>query len=109
MYTPSKLLTSFNIAGFQRYDGTLVLDKLKAGQKLKMVAEPENPYDPCAIELYYKDKKLGYVPRDENGIPSLLMFYGHAKVFEVYVQQVDPQRSPWEQVRVGIFVADNRK
>ena len=108
MYEPSKHVESFFIAGFQHYDGALVLDKLKPGKKLKMVRDPKNPYDPNAIELRYKKVKLGYIPQKDNGLISLMSFYGHKGVFEARVQQVDPEADPWNQVRVGIYVTDAR-
>ena len=52
--------------------------------------------------------KLGYVPGNEVGPLSLMMYYGHEDVFEVRVQQVAPERSPWHQVRVGLYVVDAR-
>lgn len=108
MYEPSRHVKSFYIAAFQHYDGALVLDKLKPGKKLKMVHDPENPYDPNAIELRYKGVKLGFVPRTENELLAIMSFYGHKGVFEARVQQVDPEAEPWLQVRVGIYVTDKR-
>ena len=108
MYEPSNHVSTFHISGFQRYDGALVLDQLKPGKKLKMVPEPDNPYDPNAIELRFKKAKLGYVPRTENGMLALLAYFGHKGVFEVRVLQVDPEADPWHQVRVGVYVTDAR-
>lgn len=108
MYEPSRHVKSFYIAGFQHYDGALVLDKLKPGKKLKMVPDPENPHDPNAIELRYKKTKLGFVPGSDNEQLALMAFYGHKGVFEARVQQVDPEAAPWQQVRVGIYVTDKR-
>ncbi|MBR0406258.1 MAG: HIRAN domain-containing protein [Eggerthellaceae bacterium] len=108
MYEPSRLVKTFHISGFQYHDGAFVLDKLKPGKKLKMVPNPENPYDPYAIELRYKKAKLGYVPRSENEILALAAFYGHKGVFEARVLKVDPEAEPWRQVRVGIYVTDKR-
>ena len=108
MYEPSRLVNTFHIAGFQYYDRAFVLDKLKPGKKLKMAAEPENPYDPNAIELRYKKVKLGYVPRTENEKLALMAFYGHKGIFEARVLQVNPEAEPWRQVRVGIYVTDRR-
>ncbi len=109
MYEPSRLVKTFFIAGFQRYDGALVLDKLKAGKKIKMVRDPKNPYDANAIELHYKGTKLGFVPQSENSLIALMMTYGHKKVFEARIIQVDRKANPWQQVRVGIYVTDARK
>lgn len=108
MYEPSRHLNTFNIAGFQHYDGALVLEKLKPGTKLKMVPDPKNPHDPDAIELHYKKTKLGFVPHGENELLALMAFYGHKNVFEVRVLQVDPSAAPWQQVRVGVYVTDAR-
>lgn len=108
MYEPSKLVKSFRIAGFRYYDGARVIGDLAPGKKLKMVAQPDNPYDPNAIELRYKKTKLGYVPRCENEKLALMMFYGHADVFEVRVLQVDSKAEPWGQVHVGVYVKDAR-
>ena len=108
MYEPSPVLMSFHIAGFQHWDGARVLGELAPGRTLSLVPEFDNPHDPNAIAICYGAVKLGYVPADMNEMLATLMFYGHAGVFECVVQQVAPERSPWHQVRVGIYVADAR-
>lgn len=108
MYEPSRVLLSFHIAGFQYADGALVLSDLKVGDKLTLCAERDNPHDPEAVAIYYGNTKLGYVPGNEVGPLSVMMYYGHGDVFEARVQQVAPERSPWHQVRVGLYVADAR-
>ena len=60
MYEPSRVLLSFHIAGFQYTDGALVLGDLKAGDKLTLCAERDNPHDPEAVAIYYGKTKLGY-------------------------------------------------
>lgn len=107
-YEPSKKLVSFHIRGFQHWDGALVLSELKAGDELALMAEPNNPHDPEAIAVYFKDTKLGYVPSEENALFSTMFFYGHADVFEARAMQVDTEADPWEQVRMGIYVKDVR-
>lgn len=107
-YEPSRLLKSFFIAGFQYWDGASVLGEIKAGDVLALVAEPDNPHDSQAVALRYKGVKLGYVPAEENAMLASLIYFGHEKAFEAIVQQVSPDRSPWHQVRVGVFVADAR-
>ena len=108
MYEPSKHLSTFNVAGFQHWDGALVLSELKPGQSLELTPEPENPYDANALCVSYKGAKLGYIPRSENELLAILSFYGHKDVFECRVLQVDPEAKPWEQVLVGIYVRDAR-
>lgn len=108
MYSPSRQLYSFHIRGFQYWDGALIIDKLKVGSKLKLRIEPDNPHDPHAVAIYCGSSKLGYVPAEINVTLSLMLFYGHKGVFEARVLQVNQEAEPWKQVRLGIFVADNR-
>lgn len=108
MYEPSRNLFSFHIAGFQHYDGALVLGELKAGDTLELVPERDNPYDAEAIAVKFHGTMLGYVPADSVGPLSILFFYGHGAAFECRVLQVAPGRSPWHQVRAAVFVRDAR-
>ena len=109
MYEPSKIMQSFFIAGFQYHDGALALKKLKPGKKLELIVEPDNPHDPDAVAIYRKGVHLGYVPGDSNAALAQLLRFGHANVLECRIMQVDKEADPWKQVRVGIYVADNRK
>ena len=56
MYKPSKLFSTFNVAGFKYYDGALALGKLKPGMKLKMVPEPE-PWNQVRVGIYVTDAR----------------------------------------------------
>ena len=109
MYEPCRSIDNIFVAGFQLYDGMTVVGKIKPGAKLEMVAEPDNPYDPEAVKLCFGGVKLGYVPKEKNGMAALLAFYGHADVLECVVTQVDPEADPWKQVRVSLFVTDARE
>lgn len=108
MYEPSRHIDTFFIAGFQHYDGALVLSRLAPGCEIDLVTERDNPYDADAVALCYEGVKLGYIPRDKNSLVSLMLFYGHESAFSCRVMQVSPESDPWEQVRVGLYVTDNR-
>lgn len=108
MYEPSRSIVSFFIAGFQHWDGATVLADLKVGEVLDLVPESDNPYDPEAVAVYRGAAKLGFIPAEENHIVSLMSYYGHSSAFECRVLQVSPDRSPWHQVRVGLYVTDAR-
>ena len=108
MYEPSRHITSFNIAGFQHWDGALVLSELKPGMQLTLVPEPDNPYDPNAVAILFQGVKLGFVPADKNDLLAQLLHFGHTDVIECRVQQVDPEAKTWNQVFVGLFMVDAR-
>lgn len=95
-------LTKFYIAGFYYYDGETVIDKIKVGDELLIVQEPSNPYDRRALEIYTINKiKLGYVPRDENPIPSRLLRQ-NVKIIAT-VDKINPNEYERKKVRVNLF------
>lgn len=49
-------------SGFYPGAGQAVLN-LRAGQALRVVREPTNPYDVNAIAVHYFNQKLGHLPR----------------------------------------------
>ena len=108
MYQPSRHLTTFFIAGFQHYDGALVINQMSIGDSIELCPEPGNPYDPESIALYFNGVMIGYVPADQNSLPSTLFHFGHRDILECRILQVDKEAAPWKQVRVGLYVTDNR-
>lgn len=81
-----------SVAGFQYYEGKdeEVAKLLIPDVELILVREPENKYDHKAIAIYTEQgNKLGYIPRDENHIPSTLadndIFIG-AEIIEFHPQ-----------------------
>lgn len=39
------------------------LEKLRIGDKLDIIPQPENPYDPAAKAVYHNGLQLGYIPK----------------------------------------------
>lgn len=109
MYEPSKCLQTFNVSGFQYYDGALVLDQLKPGTPVQLRSEPDNPHDADAVAIYHESTKLGYVPSSNNDLIALLLYYGHDAVCEARILATKPDEDPWNQVRVGVYVTDRRE
>lgn len=93
-----------HIAGFTYYQGVLALEELKPGTSLQMQHEPDNKHDDNAVVLYYKDFKLGYVPRSHNAAIATLLCCGYTDIFEVYVQGVNPHEHPEKQVQVVVHL-----
>lgn len=62
----SNLLQTSPVAGFQYYNGEQMWHQIDIGDEVTLVRRSNNPYDSKAIEIYWRDKKLGYVPRAHN-------------------------------------------
>ncbi|RKX74592.1 MAG: hypothetical protein DRP87_16520 [Spirochaetes bacterium] len=73
---------------------------LEVDQPLNLIREPENPYDEMAIEVYWKDYKLGYIPRDDNSVIAQLMDRGIP--LKASISRLNESGNPWD--RVGIRV-----
>ena len=54
------------VAGFVYYEGQAVWDRIRTGDALTLVREPENAHDANAIRLTWQGHMLGYVPRSDN-------------------------------------------
>ena len=106
MAAQSRYMDDFNVAGMHYWDGATVLDKLKPGKKLRLVAEPRNRHDPNAVAIYRKDVKIGYVPRANNAMIAQLLRFGHHDVVECRILKVDSEADTWNQVRGGLYMVD---
>jgi hypothetical protein len=93
----------FTIAGLTYYDGVLVFNELQIGTELRLVAEPTNQFDKNAVIIYLGENKLGYIPRANNRAISKMLIAGY-NVFKVFIQMVNPHKSPEEQVQVIVFI-----
>jgi hypothetical protein len=65
--------SQFFVAGYEFHDAEKCIKKLRKGLSLALVAEPENAHDACAVGIYYKTYKLGFVPRSKNQPISVLL------------------------------------
>ena len=54
------------IAGFRHHDAPAVWRDVRAGDRLELVREPDNPHDPNAIRVEWRGRTLGYLPRSDN-------------------------------------------
>jgi hypothetical protein len=61
------LVQSSALAGFRYHDAAELWPSLRVGDPLELAREPANPHDANAVSLSWRGRKLGYVPRRENG------------------------------------------
>ncbi|HFU3730027.1 TPA: HIRAN domain-containing protein [Streptococcus suis] len=108
-FEPTRHVEDFHLAGFAYYDGLDVVEQLKLGISLDLLAEPTNPYDSEAVVILYQGKKLGYIPKHKNSLISRMLFYGHGDILEARVQMIDLTEHPERQLRVVVKFKDNRK
>jgi len=108
MYNRSRNLLECHIAGFTYHDGLDVIDKLKLGTPVTLVSEPDNPFDPNAVAIYYEETMIGYIPRVKNYKISQMLYFGHEDLFEAKINCCHPDEAPESQFRIVVKVKDNR-
>jgi hypothetical protein len=71
-------LDKARVAGFYYHKTPDLWRRLQQedGSELRIRAEPENAYDPLAVAVYFRGEHLGYLPRSQNKIISLLLRAG---------------------------------
>lgn len=90
------LLMETFVAGLKFYDFAGPGFPLDAGQPLLLTREPDNAYDPKAVEVHtHCGKKLGYLPRSANLLPARLLDAGWPLVARIeYLTLPRPRRQP---------------
>ena len=108
MYDRSRNFLECHIAGFTYYDGLDVIEELSLGTTVNLKLEPDNPYDPNAVAVYYEDTKLGFIPRVKNHTISQLLHFGHVDLFDVKINCRNLDENPEHQFRIVVKIKDNR-
>jgi len=109
MYKRSRNMLDCHIAGFTYHDGLDVIDQLKLGTVVTLKSEPDNPFDPNAVAIYYEDTMLGYIPRVANYKVSQLLYFGHNDILEARINSINLDANPENQFRIIVKVKDKRK
>jgi hypothetical protein len=81
------------LAGFRHYEGPEVFRELRAGDRLQLVREPDNPYDANAVRVEWRGVKLGYVPRRDNAAVARQLDHGNALEARVAAVRENRNRS----------------
>ena len=108
MYERSRNLMDCHIAGFTYYDGLDVIEELKLGAPVTLVSEPENPHDAEAVAIYFRETKLGYVPRAKTYFVSQQLYFGHGDIFQAKINYRNLDENPERQFRIVVKLKDNR-
>ena len=108
MYEKSRNLQDCHIAGFTYYNGLDVIHELEPGVSVNLQSEPDNPYDPDAVAIYFGEVKLGYIPRVKNNLISNLLYFGYGDIMEARINSYNPTAGPENQYRIVVKLKDHR-
>ena len=88
------------VRGLQHYDFNKVETKIKEGDSLILKRDTKNIHDAFAIEVYYLDFKIGYLPAFEN-IVIANMLDAQVKILG-FVSHFKNQNDPYKMETLGI-------
>ena len=96
------LVQSSPLAGFRYHEAPLLFPELRAGDRLDLVREPDNPHDPNAVRVDWRGRRLGYVPRRENSALAWAMDRGEP--LSARISALRAHRNPRQRVQFEVFV-----
>lgn len=90
------------MAGFRYHAGHRVWEELTVGDRLELVREPDNRFDPHAVRIEWHGEKLGYVPRRENA--TLARALDRGDPLRACINRLVWHPNPRERIRFEVFV-----
>jgi hypothetical protein len=101
-YQKIYLLQCF-VRGFQYYVGPKIINQINQNGLVELVREPNNIYDNNAIALHFNKQKIGFVPREDNSVLSVLMDSELLKL-QAEITHIEPKAATWENIHIAIYV-----
>lgn len=96
------LVQASPLAGSQFHDLEALRPRLRVGDPLNLVREPENPHDPRAVRVEWQGHKLGYVPRKENR--SVAAALDRGDVLRARIARLREDPDPWRRLEFEIWM-----
>ena len=88
------------LAGFQYHRGRAVWGFLREGETLRLVREPFNVFDPHAVAVYFRNDKLGYLPRARNRAVAQMLDRG--RTLHAEISRLLRSDDPWDRVQIRV-------
>ena len=97
-----------HLAGRKYYDADLVWDRLQTGMTVRLELEPDNRFDPNAVQVIFnndgEDYLLGYIPRSDNQKIAGFLEMGWGDIFECRISKLNPEAYAEQQVHLTIKI-----
>ena len=90
------------LAGFRHGDAAVVWEDLHVGDELVLIREPDNEFDPNAIRVEWRARKLGYVPRRENA--ALAWALDRGETLRARISRAEWHPNPARRIAFEVFV-----
>jgi hypothetical protein len=96
------LVQSSPLAGFQYHEAKELWPKLRVGDTLNLIREPDNPHDRNAVRVEWQGHMLGYLPRAENRAVAVEMDRG--ALVSGRIARLREHPDSWQRLLIEVFV-----
>ena len=103
--TEEKLNLEFYVAGVKfRKDWKKNLEVLEEGEELSLVPEPENKFDPFAVQIrnFIDGTMLGFVPAKTGEARTVAVALKEGRLLTALIMEVSPDFEPWTALKVSV-------
>ncbi len=90
------------LAGFRHHAAPLVWSALRPGAALNLALETDNPNDPDAVAVFWRGRKLGYLPRAENLVVARLL--ARRRALSARVRRLAPAAEPNARLQLEVLM-----
>jgi hypothetical protein len=91
------------LAGFRHHRAAGIWPFLQPGLELRLRREAWNRHDPLAVAVYYRQEKLGYLPRTDNAAIARWLDQGRAVRVSIAALGADAVRGGRLLLRVQLL------
>ena len=92
------------LAGFPHYAGRAVFPLMRMGDRLDLIREPDNPFDPRAVRVEWRGVQIGYAPRLDN--VDLARLLDRGAPLEARILHLEASRDPWRRILFEVVAAE---
>lgn len=96
------LIQTSRLAGFRHHEAPTLWQALRTHPGLTLGREADNPHDPDAVALYWRGRKLGYLPRGENFVVARLL--DRNRTLSARIERLQPKAESNHRVRVQVLM-----
>ena len=105
----TEALFTFYIAGVKFHQYKSILNDITEGDYLMLITEPENKFDPNAVQIHFDNGGvaafIGFVPKKFSSEVSGLLEIG--KTLECILTKFNKSATTWEMFEVSISEIEN--
>ncbi len=96
------LVQSSPLAGFRHGEAAQAMPLMRTGDALELVREQDNPYDPNAVRVQWRGRKLGYVPRRQNA--ALAWGLDRGTPLRARVSRLQEHPNPARRIEFEVYI-----